>query len=109
MKQILLIALSLHIHAQVIEFRPEAVTCLDQLKPRAITHSHATLSPNTDKIMKEKKEDRTLLAMVETNPAKENLQIFGFDNTDDINFLIEKFPKAKIYWCFLDDQDEKAS
>ena len=87
---------------QVFEFREEALVCLDQANPTYITFSNGCHSPDTGKIIAERKENRILLAMVETKKEK----IFGFDDEEDIGKLAADYPDAHIIWCYLNDNDK---
>ncbi len=117
----LAILLPLCIEGQVIKFRKEAVAFFDKMKPAYIMLSNTNTFPDFDRIMKERKENRILLAVVETstddnhkdttlkktNDAEEKgIQIFGFEDTADIDTLAADHPKAVIYWCYLNDNDD---
>ncbi|TET34682.1 hypothetical protein E3J61_02555 [Candidatus Dependentiae bacterium] len=117
MKRIIFLAtlLPLCIEGQVIEFRNEAVTFFDRMKPAYIMSSNTNRSPNSDRILKERKENRTLLAMVVTKTSElktfhdaeeKGIRIFGFEDTADIDKIAEEYPKATIVWCYLNDNDE---
>lgn len=115
MKQLLFFAtlLPLCIEGQVIKFRNEAIAIFDKMQPSYITFSNTDTPPNSDRILQEGKENRTLLAMVVTKTSEPNtlhdkekrVQIFGFEDTADIDKIAKKYPKATIVWCFLNDND----
>ena len=116
MKQTIFLAilLPLCIEGQVIEFRKEAVAFFDKMKPAYIMSSNTNRSPDSDRILKERIENRILLAMVVTKTSEpktlhdeeERIQIFGFEDTADIDKIAEEYPKATIVWCYLNDNDE---